>query len=86
MEMIPAIDLKSGRCVRLYQGDYQQETVYSSDPVSVALAWQQQGAVRLHLVDLDGAAAGAPVNLEVTSEIIRRLTIPVQVQLGRCPR
>ena len=82
MEVIPAIDLKSGRCVRLYQGDYQQETVYSSDPVSVALAWQQQGAVRLHLVDLDGAAAGAPVNLEVTSEIIRRLTIPVQVGGG----
>jgi phosphoribosylformimino-5-aminoimidazole carboxamide ribotide isomerase len=82
MEVIPAIDLKSGRCVRLYQGDYQQETVYSGDPVSVALTWQQQGALRLHLVDLDGAAAGRPVNLEVTSEIIRRLTIPVQVGGG----
>ena len=82
MEVIPAIDLKSGRCVRLYQGDFQQETVYSDDPLSVALAWQEQGAVRLHLVDLDGAAGGKPVNLEVTSQIIRRLTIPVQVGGG----
>ena len=82
MEVIPAIDLRAGQCVRLYQGDYQQETVYSDDPVSVALAWQQQGAVRLHLVDLDGAAGGRPVNLDITSEIIRRLTIPVQVGGG----
>ena len=82
MEVIPAIDLKSGRCVRLYQGDFQRETVYSDDPLSVALAWQEQGAGRLHLVDLDGAAGGKPVNLEVTSEIIRQLTIPVQVGGG----
>ena len=82
MEVIPSIDLKSGRCVRLYQGDYRQETVYSEDPLSVALAWQEQGAARLHLVDLDGAAGGRPVNLEVTSEIVRRLNIPVQVGGG----
>ena len=82
MEVIPAIDLKSGRCVRLYQGDYQQETIYSDDPISVALAWQEQGAPRLHLVDLDGAAQGRPVNLKVTAEIIRRLSIPVQVGGG----
>jgi phosphoribosylformimino-5-aminoimidazole carboxamide ribotide isomerase len=82
MEVIPAIDLKSGRCVRLYQGDYQRETIYSDDPVSVALTWQQQGAPRLHLVDLDGAAQGKPANLEILSQIIRSLDIPVQVGGG----
>ena len=82
MEVIPAIDLKAGRCVRLYQGDYLQETIYSDEPISVALAWQEQGAPRLHLVDLDGAAQGQPVNLKVTAEIIRRLSIPVQVGGG----
>lgn len=82
MEVIPAIDLKSGLCVRLFQGDYQQETVFSDDPVSVALAWQEQGAPRLHLVDLDGAAGGFPVNLEVITSIIDTLTIPVQIGGG----
>ena len=82
MEVIPAIDLKSGRCVRLYQGDYRRETVYSDDPVSVALDWQQQGAPRLHLVDLDGAAQGKPANLEILTQIISRLSIPVQVGGG----
>jgi phosphoribosylformimino-5-aminoimidazole carboxamide ribotide isomerase len=82
MEVIPSIDLKAGRCVRLYQGDYQQETVYSEDPLSVALAWQEQGAPRLHLVDLDGAAQGQLANLEVISGIIGSLTIPVQIGGG----
>jgi phosphoribosylformimino-5-aminoimidazole carboxamide ribotide isomerase len=82
MEVIPAIDLKAGRCVRLYQGDYQKETIYSDDPLSVALAWQEQGAPRLHLVDLDGAALGRPVNLEVISAIVKELSIPVQVGGG----
>ena len=82
MEVIPSIDLKSGRCVRLYQGDYQRETVYSENPISVALAWQDQGAQRLHLVDLDGAAQGRLVNLEHIAEIIERLSIPVQVGGG----
>jgi phosphoribosylformimino-5-aminoimidazole carboxamide ribotide isomerase len=82
MEVIPAIDLKSGHCVRLYQGDYQKETVYSDDPLSVALAWQEQGAPRLHLVDLDGAALGRPTNLEAITAIIKRLDIPVQVGGG----
>ena len=82
MEVIPSIDLKSGRCVRLYQGDYQQETVYSEDPTSVAATWQEQGASRLHLVDLDGAAQGNPANLEIISSIVRQLTIPVQVGGG----
>jgi phosphoribosylformimino-5-aminoimidazole carboxamide ribotide isomerase len=82
MEVIPSIDLKSGRCVRLYQGDYQQETVYSEDPLAVARAWQEQGASRLHLVDLDGAAQGNPANLEAIAAIIAKLSIPVQVGGG----
>ncbi len=82
MEVIPAIDLRLGLCVRLFQGDYQQETVFSDEPVSVAQAWQEQGAPRLHLVDLDGAAGGVPVNLEVITSIIHNLTIPVQIGGG----
>ena len=82
MEVIPAIDLRMGLCVRLFQGDYQQETVFSDEPVSVAQAWQEQGAPRLHLVDLDGAAGGVPVNLEVVTSIIHNLTIPVQIGGG----
>jgi phosphoribosylformimino-5-aminoimidazole carboxamide ribotide isomerase len=82
MEVIPAIDLRAGRCVRLYQGDYRQETVYSNDPRSVALGWQEQGARRLHLVDLDGAAEGRPANLEVIKSIVGALSIPVQVGGG----
>lgn len=82
MEVIPSIDIKSGRCVRLYQGDYRKETVYSDDPVAVALAWQEQGGHRLHLVDLDGAAQGRLVNLDLIVEIVTRLTIPVQVGGG----
>ncbi|MSQ05722.1 MAG: 1-(5-phosphoribosyl)-5-[(5-phosphoribosylamino)methylideneamino]imidazole-4-carboxamide isomerase [Dehalococcoidia bacterium] len=82
MEIIPAIDLRTGRCVRLYQGDYQRETVFSEDPVAVALEWQRQGAPRLHLVDLDGAAQGVQVNLPVIRSILVQLTIPVQVGGG----
>jgi phosphoribosylformimino-5-aminoimidazole carboxamide ribotide isomerase len=82
MEVIPSIDLKSGRCVRLYQGDYQQETVYSEDPLAVAIAWEEQGAPRLHLVDLDGAAEGTPANLAIISAIVSQLKIRVQVGGG----
>jgi phosphoribosylformimino-5-aminoimidazole carboxamide ribotide isomerase len=82
MEVIPSIDLKSGRCVRLYQGDYQQETVYSEDPLAVAIAWEEQGAPRLHLVDLDGAAEGAPANLAIISAIVSQLKIRVQLGGG----
>ena len=82
MEVIPAIDLRAGRCVRLYQGDYRRETVYSDDPISVALGWQEQGASRLHLVDLDGAAQGRPGNQNIIDDIIRRTSIPVQVGGG----
>lgn len=82
MEVIPAIDLKGGRCVRLYQGDFQRETVFSADPLAVAMDWQEQGAPRLHLVDLDGAAAGTPANQPVIAAIAARLSIPVQVGGG----
>ena len=82
MEIIPSIDLKAGRCVRLFQGDFQQETVFSDDPVAVALGWQEQGAHLLHLVDLDGAADGTPANLPIIEDIAEALGIPVQVGGG----
>ena len=82
MEVIPAIDLRNGRCVRLFQGDFNQETVFSDDPLAMALSWQEQGGHRLHLVDLDGAVQGKPVHLEVISAIVRGLDIPVQVGGG----
>ena len=82
MEIIPAVDIKSGRCVRLYQGNYQQETVYSDDPIATARGWQERGARRLHVVDLDGAEQGRPVNLGIISSIAEELDIPVQVGGG----
>jgi phosphoribosylformimino-5-aminoimidazole carboxamide ribotide isomerase len=82
MEIIPAIDLRNGKCVRLYQGDYEKETVFSDDPVSVALRWQSEGAKRLHLVDLDGAAKGELCNLDAIERIATAVEIPVQVGGG----
>jgi len=82
MEIIPAIDLRGGKCVRLYQGDYEKETVFSDDPVSVALRWQSEGAKRLHLVDLDGAARGELCNLDAIERIAAAVEIPVQVGGG----
>ena len=82
MEVIPAIDLRGGRCVRLHQGDFAQETIFSDDPVAMARQWQEQGGARLHLVDLDGAATGEPANLEIISAIVSTLDIPVQVGGG----
>ncbi|MFQ5872623.1 MAG: 1-(5-phosphoribosyl)-5-[(5-phosphoribosylamino)methylideneamino]imidazole-4-carboxamide isomerase [Dehalococcoidia bacterium] len=82
MEVIPAIDLKDGRCVRLYQGDFSKETVFSEDPVEVARRWEEEGAPRLHVVDLDGAAAGEPRNLSVVERIVREVRVPVQVGGG----
>ncbi len=82
MELIPAIDLRNGKCVRLYQGDYEQETVFSDDPVSMAERWQSEGAKRLHLVDLDGAARGEPCNLDAIEKIAATVEIPVQVGGG----
>jgi phosphoribosylformimino-5-aminoimidazole carboxamide ribotide isomerase len=82
MEIIPAVDVRGGRCVRLYQGDFQRETVFGDDPVAVALSWQEAGATRLHVVDLDGAREGRPANANVIGHLIEALLIPVQVGGG----
>lgn len=82
MDVIPAIDLLGGHCVRLYQGDYAQAQTFDQDPVAVARSWADQGAPRLHLVDLDGAKAGEPVNLAAIAAIVRAIDIPVQVGGG----
>src|SRR5680860_301312 len=71
MLLIPAIDLKDGQCVRLKQGDMDQTTVFSNDPAAMALHWLQQGARRLHLVDLNGAFAGKPKNESAVKAILR---------------
>jgi phosphoribosylformimino-5-aminoimidazole carboxamide ribotide isomerase len=82
MEVIPAIDLLNGKCVRLYQGDYEQSQVFSENPVEIARQWLDRGATRLHVVDLDGAKQGQPVNLEAIEAIVRAISIPVQVGGG----
>ncbi len=82
MIVIPAVDLKEGRCVRLSQGRMDQETVYSEDPVQMARHWESKGAERLHLVDLNGAVAGKPFHRTLISEIVRSLHIPVEVGGG----
>ena len=80
-EVIPAIDIRGGKCVRLFQGDYGKETVYG-EPVEMARHWQTLGATRLHVVDLDGAREKRPVNHELVLEICRAVTIPVEVSGG----
>lgn len=82
MEIIPAIDLKDGHCVRLYQGDFAQSTVYSADPVAVARRWVELGAARLHVVDLDGARNGQPTNTDAVLAIVQAVSIPVQLGGG----
>ncbi|MDD5397902.1 MAG: 1-(5-phosphoribosyl)-5-[(5-phosphoribosylamino)methylideneamino]imidazole-4-carboxamide isomerase [Dehalococcoidia bacterium] len=82
MDIIPAIDLKGGKCVRLYQGDYSKETVFSVDPVATALKWQEQGASRLHLVDLDGAAAGEVRNTKAIEDIVKNTSLEVELGGG----
>jgi phosphoribosylformimino-5-aminoimidazole carboxamide ribotide isomerase len=83
MLLIPAIDLKDGKCVRLRQGRMDDNTVYSDDPVAMAGRWVEQGARRLHIVDLDGAIAGKPVNSEIVREIARSFPdVPIQVGGG----
>ncbi|EFA74008.1 1-(5-phosphoribosyl)-5-((5-phosphoribosylamino)methylideneamino)imidazole-4-carboxamide isomerase [Cylindrospermopsis raciborskii CENA303] len=82
MEVIPAIDLLEGRCVRLYKGDYAQSQVYSHNPVETAKMWADQGATRLHLVDLDGAKAGKIVNLFTIEAITNAVSIPIEVGGG----
>jgi phosphoribosylformimino-5-aminoimidazole carboxamide ribotide isomerase len=82
MEIIPAIDLRGGKCVRLRQGDYSQETVFGDDPAEMALRWTSAGATRLHLVDLDGAKAGHPVNLDAIRQIVANSRVPCQLGGG----
>ena len=83
MELIPAIDLKDGHCVRLKQGRMDDDTVFSEDPVAVADHWVKQGARRLHLVDLNGAFAGEPVNGEIVNAIARAHPgLPIQIGGG----
>lgn len=82
MEVIPAIDLRDGKCVRLYQGDYGQETVYSDNPVEMARHWVSLGATRLHVIDLDGAKAGIPANTSVVENIVTAVSTPVQLGGG----
>jgi len=81
MEVIPAIDLRHGRCVRLYRGDYDRETVFAADPVAMARHWQDLGAPRLHVVDLD-AAKGDPPQTDLIAGIVRAVAVPVQVGGG----
>jgi phosphoribosylformimino-5-aminoimidazole carboxamide ribotide isomerase len=82
VEVIPAVDLKGGRCVRLRQGRMDDETVFSHDPTAMALKWESMGAGRLHVVDLDGAVGGKPANAGAIKAICEALSIPVQLGGG----
>ena len=82
MEVIPAVDIRNGKCVRLLQGDFDRETVFCDDPIEMALKWESQGAQRLHVVDLDGAKTGRPHNLEIIRRIASALSVPVQMGGG----
>jgi phosphoribosylformimino-5-aminoimidazole carboxamide ribotide isomerase len=80
--IIPAIDLKNGQCVRLVQGDFERITIYSKNPAEIAKRWQQQGAERIHVVDLDGSLAGVPRNKEAIRDIVNSVEVPIQVGGG----
>ena len=82
MVIFPAIDIRDGKCVRLFKGDFAQETVYGDKPEEMALKWQALGGEFLHLVDLDGARAKKPVNLEVIKKIVAAVKIPVELGGG----
>ncbi|MCY4148219.1 MAG: 1-(5-phosphoribosyl)-5-[(5-phosphoribosylamino)methylideneamino]imidazole-4-carboxamide isomerase [Gammaproteobacteria bacterium] len=83
MLIIPAIDIKDGKCVRLRQGDMDRETIYSDDPATMAERWIEQGARRIHVVDLDGASQGKPVNADIVHKITQRHPeVPVQIGGG----
>ena len=82
MEIWPAIDLRGGRCVRLRQGDYRQETVFGDDPAAMARHWVDLGAKRLHLVDLDGAREGRPANLPSVRAIVEAVDVPCELGGG----
>jgi phosphoribosylformimino-5-aminoimidazole carboxamide ribotide isomerase len=82
MRIIPAVDIKEGRCVRLVQGKVDQETVYSNDPLSMANHWDEEGAQTIHVVDLDGAFQGSPINTEIVKNIIYSSSVDIQVGGG----
>ncbi len=82
MDIIPAIDLLQGNCVRLIQGDYGKVTQFNTNPIAQAISWEKQGATRLHLVDLDGAKTGDPVNDKIIREIRQSIQIPIQLGGG----
>ena len=82
MIMFPAIDIRGGKCVRLFKGDFQQETVFSDSPAEMARKWQSQGAEYLHLVDLDGALAGSSQNLAAIEKILEAVDIPTELGGG----
>ena len=82
MIILPAIDIRMGKVVRLLQGDFTKETVYSGDPVNMAIRWEREGAKMLHIVDLDGASLGKLKNLSVIKEIVSSVKIPVELGGG----
>lgn len=82
MIIFPAIDIRDGKCVRLTEGRFDQETIFADRPVDMAMRWMKEGAEYLHLVDLDGALAGKPVNMAAIKEIIKAVNIPVQLGGG----
>ena len=83
MKIIPAIDIQNGNCVRLRQGDFAQETIFDKNPLNIAHKWVDEGAERLHLVDLDGARLGSPINLDIISSICKKFpSIPIQIGGG----
>ncbi|MFA4858618.1 MAG: 1-(5-phosphoribosyl)-5-[(5-phosphoribosylamino)methylideneamino]imidazole-4-carboxamide isomerase [Candidatus Margulisiibacteriota bacterium] len=81
-EVIPAVDILDGKCVRLEQGKFSLVTVYDSDPVNVAKKWADKGATRIHVVDLDGAKTGIPKNLEIVKKILKAVNVAVQIGGG----
>lgn len=82
MVIFPAIDIRGGKCVRLFKGDFAQETVFSDKPEEMAAKWEAKGGKFLHLVDLDGALAGKSVNLDVVKKIVDTVSIPVELGGG----
>ncbi|MBQ9366124.1 MAG: 1-(5-phosphoribosyl)-5-[Schwartzia sp.] len=82
MIIFPAIDIRGGKCVRLFKGDFEKETVFSDSPAEMARKWEDEGAEFLHLVDLDGARAGSPQNFETVKKIVAAITIPVELGGG----
>ncbi len=82
MHIIPAVDIKSGKCVRLWQGSFNRIDIYGDDPVEMALKWEKEGADMLHIVDLDAAVTGKPVNRDYITGILKAVHVPVQIGGG----